>query len=69
MGVVKKRFGPIDCQSILEIDYPTLKLREPDDVTSDLMVSVKPTKKPVAGSSDNLKIKSTLDIIQSLDND
>lgn len=68
MGVVKNRFGPRDCQTILEIDYPTLKLKEPDDVINDLAVTVKPVKKNT-DSFDNLKIKSTLDIIQSLDND
>jgi replicative DNA helicase len=68
MGIVKNRYGPRDCQTILEIDYPTLKLREPDDVTNDLMVNARPVKKSKE-SSDNLKIKSTLDIIQSLDND
>ena len=68
MGIVKNRYGPRDCQSILEIDYTTLKLKEPDDVTNDLMTKVKPIKKTIE-HSDNLKIKSTLDIIQSLDND
>jgi replicative DNA helicase len=68
MGVVKNRFGPRDCQTILEIDYPTLKLKEPDDVIDDLAVKTRPIKKNIE-SSNNLKIKSTLDIIQSLDND
>ena len=68
MGIVKNRYGPRDCQSILEIDYTTLKLKEPDDVTNDLMFKGKTVKKKIE-SSDNLKIKSTLDIIQSLDDD
>jgi replicative DNA helicase len=72
MGIVKNRFGPRDCNSILEIDYPTLRLREPDDVTSDLVSQSRPIKKSNDKSSNvtnNLNIKSTLDLIQSLDND
>lgn len=68
MGIVKNRFGPRDCQSILEIYYPTLKLKEPDDVIDDLTTKPKSVKIH-KDSSENLKIKSTLDIIQSLDND
>jgi replicative DNA helicase len=70
MGIVKNRFGARDCSSVLEIDYPTLRLKEPDDVISELTKDIPKDRKLQNDETDkNLKVKNTLDFIQSLSNE
>jgi replicative DNA helicase len=70
MGIVKNRFGPRECYSILEIDYPTLKLKEPDDVINDFYDSPQNNQNQNSSTVDhNLKVKSTFDFIQTLNSE
>jgi predicted ATP-dependent serine protease len=65
MGITKNRFGRVREHTVLEIDYPTLTLKDPSDV-SKMFVS---TKKIIPGSVVNNinSIADTLDIIENLD--
>jgi hypothetical protein len=65
MGITKNRFGRVGTHTVLEIDYPTLTLKDPSDV-SKMFVS---TKKTIPGSVVNNinSIADTLDIIENLD--
>jgi len=64
LGITKNRFGPRECHTVLEIDYPTLTLKDPSDV-SNMFVS---NKSVIPGSINAINsIKDTLDIIESLD--
>jgi len=69
MGIAKNRFGPRECATVLEIDYPTLKLKEPDDVINDFYNSDEPKPSNDKQNNENIKIKNTLDFIQSLNSD
>jgi replicative DNA helicase len=65
LGIAKNRFGPRQCVSILNIDYETLTLTDPDDVQKDFSVRV--NKIPFSPDvEENGNTKSTLDIIQEL---
>jgi replicative DNA helicase len=61
MGITKNRFGPRQCHTVLEIDYPTLSLRDPDDVSKSFTVN----RKNIPGDQQN--ISATLNAIESLD--
>jgi hypothetical protein len=64
LGITKNRFGQRECHTVLEIDYPTLTLKDPSDV-SNMFVS---NKSVIPGSINAINsIKDTLDIIESLD--
>ena len=66
LGINKNRFGPIQCHTVLELDYPTLTLRDPSDVSQ----MFKSTKKTIPGSIAAIKnIADTLNCIESLDQD
>ena len=66
LGINKNRFGPIQGHTVLELDYPTLTLRDPSDV-SQMFIS---TKKTIPGSIAAIKnIADTLNCIESLDQD
>jgi replicative DNA helicase len=58
MGISKNRFGPRDCHTVLEIDYPTLTLRDPDDVSKSYASTTFSSKNNVA---------DTLNAIENLD--
>lgn len=68
MGIVKNRFGPRKCTTVLEIDYPTLSLREPDEISNQFVVdrthTPHPTKKDL--TINNNDISSTLELIENL---
>jgi len=64
LGITKNRFGPRECHTILEIDYPTLSLKDPDDVSKSFTIP----KKNLPGSTSNVaSISDTLRAIESLD--
>ena len=65
LGITKNRFGRRDLHTVLEIDYPTLTLRDPSD-TSQMFVS---NKKQIPGSLiDGINnIANTLNMIENLD--
>lgn len=67
MGIVKNRFGPRQCHTVLEIDYETLSLKDPDDVASSFVVKT-PKKQNSTFSNDELNgsVVNTLDLIESL---
>lgn len=64
-ALVKNRFGPRGCSSILDIDYPTLTLKDPDETSKNFSPPVK--KEDIPGYKDdngsNNLVKSTLDIL------
>lgn len=64
MGIVKNRFGPRQCTTVLEIDYETLSLKDPDDVAKTFIVKGKTPK--TLNDDTNLNINNTLDLIESL---
>jgi hypothetical protein len=66
MGIVKNRFGPRQCHTVLEIDYETLSLKDPDAVASSFIVS--PSKRRDMENNDpvNDSLISTFDLIESL---
>ena len=68
-GLVKNRFGPRGCSSILDIDYPTLSLKDPDETSKTFSPPVKniPGDTEI-GESNNL-VKTTLDILAGLGED
>ena len=67
MGIVKNRFGPRQCHTVLEIDYETLSLKDPDDVASSFVVKT-PRKQNTTSSNEELSgsVINTLDLIESL---
>jgi replicative DNA helicase len=67
MGIVKNRFGPRQCHTVLEIDYETLSLRDPDDVAKSFTVKGKSPKN--LSSDANPSISNTLEFIESLNLD
>jgi replicative DNA helicase len=62
LGITKNRFGPRDCQTVLEIDYPTLSLKDPE---SDSIVSTFSSSK----SSKSNSINDTVSLLESLGDD
>lgn len=65
LGITKNRFGPRDCHTVLEIDYPTLTLKDPDEVSSSFIVSTTPK----ANKSQENSISSTMSLLESLGDD
>jgi replicative DNA helicase len=59
LGITKNRFGPRDCQTVLEIDYPTLSLKDPE---SDSVVSTFTTPRKNKPSS----INDTVSLLESM---
>ena len=66
MGIVKNRFGPRQCHTVLEIDYETLSLKDPDQVASSFIVN--PSKRRDMENNDpvNSSLINTFDLIESL---
>lgn len=68
LGITKNRFGPRDCHTVLEIDYPTLTLKNPDDVSLSFQNkntdSNNKTKKQF-----NTNISDTINLLESLSDD
>lgn len=64
LGITKNRFGPRECHTVLEIDYPTLSLSDPDGVSQNLTVQ----RKHIPGSVQNANnsITDTLLKIESI---
>lgn len=62
LGITKNRFGPRDCQTVLEIDYPTLSLKDPE---SDSIISTFTTSK----KSKSSPINDTVSLLESLGDD
>jgi len=67
LGITKNRFGPRDCHSILEIDYPTLTLRNPDEVSRTFQSETIPNKK--TPKQQNSNINDTISLLESLGED
>ena len=69
MGIVKNRFGPRQCHTVLEIDYETLSLNNPDEVAKSF-TSKSPSaskKQTIINSvSEDESVTSTLDLLESL---
>jgi replicative DNA helicase len=65
MGITKNRFGRVREHTVLEIDYPTLTLKDPSDISKTFTS----TRKVIPGSIVNNinSIADTLDIIENLD--
>jgi replicative DNA helicase len=57
LGITKNRFGPRDCHTILEIDYPTLSLKDPENTS---------TKSYTSHSNNRKSISSTLQVLEEL---
>lgn len=64
MGIVKNRFGPRQCHTVLEIDYETLSLKDPDDVAKSFIVKGSAPKN--LQDDNNPNVTNTLDLIESL---
>jgi replicative DNA helicase len=67
LGITKNRFGPRECSTILQIDYPTLSLTDPDEVSK----AYSPPVPNIPGSLKNKKptdtsLNNTLDLIEKL---
>ena len=70
LGITKNRFGPRECSTILQIDYPTLSLTDPDEVSK----AYSPPVPNIPGSLKNKKatdnsLNNTLDLIEKLGED
>jgi replicative DNA helicase len=63
LGITKNRFGPRDCHTVLEIDYPTLTLKDPDSVSSSFVV---PSTK---NNSQKNNVTDTISLLESLGDD
>jgi replicative DNA helicase len=63
LGITKNRFGPRQCHTVLEIDYPTLSLRDPDDVSK----SFTSQRQNIPGQPQS--IANTLNLIEGLQED
>lgn len=66
MGIVKNRFGPRQCSTVLEIDYPTLSLKDPDEVSNQYITPIPDEIKKI--NINTQEITSTLELLQKLDN-
>ena len=64
LGITKNRFGPRDCHTVLEIDYPTLTLTDPDEVSVSFVSS-----KPKNNKAQETSISSTMSLLESLSDD
>lgn len=62
LGIKKNRFGPIDVNTVLEIDYPTYTLRDPDAVTSSFKTERRATPSAFTGGS----VLDTLNAIENV---
>jgi replicative DNA helicase len=60
LGITKNRFGPRNCHTVLEIDYPTLSLSDPDGVSKNFIAPKKTSQ------SSNNSITDTLLKMQSM---
>jgi replicative DNA helicase len=56
LGITKNRFGPRDCHTVLEIDYPTLSLKDPDNTS----------KNYISHSSERKSVSNTLQMLENL---
>jgi replicative DNA helicase len=65
LGITKNRFGPRDCHTVLEIDYPTLTLKDPDSVSSSF-IAPKTEKKTLINKQD---VQDTIGLLESLGED
>jgi replicative DNA helicase len=66
LGINKNRFGPVQCHTVLELDYPTLTLRDPSDVSKMFI----PKKKTIPGSIPAIQsIADTLNAIENIGSD
>jgi hypothetical protein len=69
MGIVKNRFGPRQCHTVLEIDYETLSLNNPDEVAKSFTAKNTPNQRKnqvIETLTQNESISSTLDLLESL---
>jgi replicative DNA helicase len=69
MGIVKNRFGPRQCHTVLEIDYETLSLNNPDEVAKSFTAKNTPNQRKnqvIESLTQNESISSTLDLLESL---
>ena len=65
LGINKNRFGPVGAHTVLEIDYPTLTLRDPSDVSQSFISD----KNIIPGSLNAINsIAETLKMMENLDN-
>lgn len=62
LGITKNRFGPRECHTVLEIDYPTLTLKDPDGVSKNFVIP----KRNSDGSISTGSVSDTLRMIESL---
>ena len=64
LGITKNRFGPRDCHTVLQIDYPTLSLSDPDNVSRNFTVQ----RKHIPGSdkTNSNSITDTLMMMESI---
>jgi replicative DNA helicase len=65
LGITKNRFGPRDCHTVLEIDYPTLTLKDPDTVSSSFVVTNNKTTK----KNERSEVSDTIGLLESLGDD
>ena len=61
LGITKNRFGPRECHTVLEIDYPTLSLRDPDCVSESFVVPKNLSSRTAGNVVDTLKMFEKLD--------
>jgi hypothetical protein len=54
LGITKNRFGPRDCHTVLQIDYPTLSLSDPDSVSKNFVVQRKHIPGSTTGSNNSI---------------
>lgn len=65
LGITKNRFGPRECHTVLEIDYPTLTLKDPDSVAQSFNSQRRNIPGSIAGGIQS--IADTLNLIENLD--
>lgn len=64
LGITKNRFGPRECHTVLDIDYPTLTLKDPDEMSKTFTIP----QKLLPGSTSGMNsISDTLKSIESLE--
>jgi replicative DNA helicase len=66
IGIAKNRFGPRNCHSVLEIDYETLSLKNPDNISKSFTLETKKSKENSTGINLSDNVESTLNLIESL---
>jgi len=67
LGITKNRFGPRECHTVLEIDYPTLTLRDPDSVAQSFNSQRRNIPGSISGGIQS--IADTLNLIENLDDE